>query len=304
MIRLARVEVLRFVSRRLTQVLTVLVLVAIAVTGVIVAVRSEGPSAAQYRDARTERAANVRACAKHPTDYRVQAQPGETPQQACDRQIGPVSDWVPDERFDLRDLGNIFLGTSFLLAAIGLIVGASFVGAEWHWGTAATLLTWESRRTRVILVKAFVCVVTVFVLLLGLQLVFGVVLWLDAVTRGITEGTDAAWLRSVTGHVVRAAALGSFAAAVGLAIATVGRNTAAALGAGAVYFGVVEGLVRALRPSWQRWLIGDNAVLFRTGTDNRYPPLDRSTTSSGLVLLAYSVVLVATAVAWFRARDL
>jgi hypothetical protein len=211
---------------------------------------------------------------------------------------------VPDSRFDLNGLRDILLGTSFLLAAVGLILGASFVGAEWHWGTVATLLTWEPRRVRVLLVKAVICAGAVFVLLLALEAVFSLVLWLDAATRGITEGTGgAAWLRSVVGMAARCAAVGAFAAAVGLAVATVGRNTAAALGAVFVYFAIVERLISGLRPLWQRWLIGDNVAMFLTGLDNRDPPLHRTMTSSGMLLLSYAAALAAIAVAWFRARD-
>lgn len=305
MIRLAMVELRRFVSRRLVQVLVVLLLLAIAVTGVIVAVNSKSPSAAAYADARMERTVDVRECVNHPRRYGADPQPGETPEEACERAMGPLAGLVSDKRFDLSGLRDIFVGTSFVVSALGLVIGASFMGAEWHWGTIGTLLTWEPRRTRVLLVKLLACVAAAFVLFVAIQAVLGLVLWLVAATRGITEGTgSASWLRSVAGVVVRSAALGAFSAGVGVAIATVGRNTAAALGVGFVYFGVVEGLIRGLRPAWQPWLVGDNATLFLTGIDNRFPPLHRTMTSSGLLLLAYAAGLVAVALAWFRARDL
>jgi ABC-2 type transport system permease protein len=303
-IRLALVELRRFTSRRLTQVLVVLMLLAIAVTGVIVAVHSKPPAAQALTDARMQRTLNVDECVRHPSRYGAGPRSDET-QQACERVVGPLSNWVTDSRFDLSGLGDIFIGTSFILSALGLVLGASLIGAEWHWGTMATLLTWEPRRTRVLLVKLATCVAATFVLFVVIQAVLGLVLLLVAATRGITAGTGTAtWFRSVAGVVTRVSALGAFSAAVGVAVATVGRNTAAALGVGFVYFGVVEGLIRGLRPAWQRWLVGDNATLFLTGTDTRFPPLHRTMTSSGLLLLAYAAVAVAVAVAWFRARDL
>jgi hypothetical protein len=304
-IRLAGVELRRFVWRRLTQVLVVLLLVAIAITGVIVAVNSRAPSAADLARAETWRNENVDACLDRPHRYGADPEPGETQEAACERAAGSVSTYVVDRRFELSSLRDVFLGTSVVVAALGLVLGASFIGAEWHWGTIATLLTWEPRRVRVLLVKVAVCAAATFVLFLAVQAVLGLVLGLVAATRGTTEGTGtAAWYRSVGGVAVRSAALGAFAAAVGLAIATVGRNTAAALGVGFVWFGVVEGIVRGLRPGWQRWLVGDNATTFLTGTDRGYPALHRTTTSSGLLLLAYAACLGAVAVAWFRARDL
>jgi ABC-2 family transporter len=302
-VRLLGVELRRFVSRRLTQVLLVLALVAIATTGVIVAVKSTAPTAHDYAVARSDRAMSVEECAKHPRQWGVVVGADDTATAACERVVPPASQWVGDDRYDLSGLRNTFLGTSLVIAALGLILGSSFMGAEWHSGTIGTLLTWEPRRTRVMLAKLVACVAAVFVLCLAIQAILGAVLWLVAATRGVTTGTGGAWLRSVVGVAVRSAALGAFASAIGLAVATVGRNTAAALGAGFVYLGVIEGLLRGLRPGWQRWLVGDNATLFLTGTDNRYPLLDRSMTSSGLLLLAYAAAATLVAVAWFRARD-
>ncbi len=305
MIRLILAELRRFTSRRLTQVLTILLLVGIAVTGVVVGVRSHGPSADELTRAKAERTASVQRCAERPSGYGVHPRPGESDLDACERQLEPIGNWVSDSAFDLNGLRDILLGTSLLLAAVGLILGASFIGAEWHWGTVATLLTWEPRRVRVLVVKAVACVAAVFVLLLAIEAVFSLVLWFDAATRGITEGTgSAAWLRSVVGMAVRSAAVGAFSAAVGLAVAAIGRNTAAALGTVFVYFAIVERLISGLRPLWQRWLIGDNVAVFLTGVDDRYPPLHRTMASSALVLVGYAAVSIAAAVAWFRARDL
>jgi hypothetical protein len=102
--------------------------------------------------------------------------------------------------------------------------------------------------------------------------------------------------------VAPAAALGAFAAAVGLAVATIGRNTAAALGAAFVYFAIVERLIRGLRPAWQRWLVGENGATFLIGSDNG--SMHRTMVSSGGVLLVYVSVLIAVGLVWFRARDL
>lgn len=306
MIRLAVVELRRFASRRLVQVLVVLMVLAIAVTGLILAVRSTPPSPAEIAAAHANRLETVGDCVEHPRRYGADPAAGETQQRACERAIGPLSGWVGgDDRYDLSGLRDTFLGTSFVVSALGLVLGASFIGAEWHWGTIATMLTWEPRRTRVLLVKLVACVAATFVLFVAIQAMLGLVLTLVAATRGIADGTwTATWLRSVGGVVLRTAALGSFSAVVGATVATVGRNTAAALGAAFVYFALVEGLIRGLRPGWQRWLVGDNATLFLTGIDNRFPPLHRTMTTSGLLLLAYAACLVILALAWFEARDL
>src|SRR5205823_7441747 len=60
--------------------------------------------------------------------------------------------------------------------------------------------------------------------------------------------------------LLRGAALVGMAAAVGAAIASLGRNTSAALGAAFGYLVVLEGILRGWKPWTQRWLLGNNAA--------------------------------------------
>ncbi len=206
-------------------------------------------------------------------------------------------------QFQLTTLRDVFLGTSSFLVIAGTVLGASFIGAEWHAGTLTTLLTWEPRRLRVFAAKLVAATVVIFLLAMFLQAVLGLVLAFVAALRGITEGTDAAWLRSVAGVALRSATLAAVAGAMGYAIAAVGRNTAAAIGVAFVYVAVAERLVAGLRPHWQRWLVGDNAGQFLTGENNRFPPLNRSMVGSGAVLAAYAAILLIAAFLVFRQRD-
>jgi ABC-2 type transport system permease protein len=122
------------------------------------------------------------------------------------------------------------------------------------------------------------------------------------VLRGTTDGVDATWVRSTVGIAVRIAAMGSVGAVIGFAIASVSRNTAAGLGVGFGYTVIVENLIRGLRPQWARWLVGDNAVAFITGSSPD-PSFELSMIRAGLVLALYASVLAIVAVALFRARD-
>ena len=128
--------------------------------------------------------------------------------------------------------------------------------------TVTTLLTWEPRRTRVIVAKATAGVVSVFVLTVLLQLVLGGVLAVDAATQGSTAGADGAWAAEAAGVGLRVALVSSVFAGFGFGIASIGRNTAAALGVGFGYIVIVENLVRGLRPAWAPWLLTENAGLF------------------------------------------
>jgi hypothetical protein len=182
------------------------------------------------------------------------------------------------------------------------LLGASFIGADWHAGTVATLLTWEPRRLRVILAKVIACVAGTFALVIVLEAILGGTLALVAALRGTTVGVDGAWVMGTIGVAFRVAALSCIGAAIGFAIASVARNTAAALGVGFGYTVIVENLVRGLRPQWERWLVGDNAVVFITGHSGD-ASFERSILQAGLIVAAYAAGLLIVAVAVFRARD-
>lgn len=207
-----------------------------------------------------------------------------------------------DPRFPLTMLPDILLGTSIPLLIAAWLLGASFIGADWHAGTITTLLTWEPRRVRVMVAKVIACAAAVFVLAIGLQAVLGGVLALVAALRGTTEGVDGAWLRETAGVAFRTAALSTITAAIGFAVASIGRNTAAALGAGFAYLAVIENLVRGLRPQWHGWLLTDNAAVFITGGNAGFP-FERTVMQAGALLAVYAAVLLFVGVAMFRRRD-
>ena len=112
-----------------------------------------------------------------------------------------------------------------------------------------------------------------------------------------------AWARETAGFTVRVAAVGSLTAVVGCAIATVGRNTTAALGVAFVYFAVLEGLIRGFRPQWQPWLLGDNAGQFISGEAVGPAMADKTTMDVALTLLIYVAVFVTVATIFFKNRD-
>jgi ABC-type transport system involved in multi-copper enzyme maturation permease subunit len=207
------------------------------------------------------------------------------------------------QSYDLATLPDVLLGTSFVFVILGWLFGASFVGAEWHAGTVTTLLTWEPRRTRVIVAKITAAVVSVFVLTLVLQLVLGGVLAVDAATQGSTAGADGAWAAEAAGVGLRVALVSCIFAGVGFGIASIGRNTAAALGVGFGYIVIVENLVRGLRPAWSPWLLADNAGLFLIGDPADFPNLQRSAVGAGIYLAAVATLLLVAAAAQFRVRD-
>jgi ABC-2 type transport system permease protein len=306
MTALLSVEFRRFLARRVVRFMVGLVVLGILVGGSILFVRSHPLDPARRRGliarAEANRQEQIQACASGrfgiPDD---QIPPGETLQQFCGDIIGPLQ--IQDPGFNLTHLHDVYLGTNPLLIALLVVLAASFIGAEWHAGTMTTLLTWEPRRVRVFGAKVLAAAALSFVGIVALQAFLGAVLAPSAIFRGTTDGANAAWFRSVAGLVLRAAAVGAVGAAIASALATIGRNTAAALGVAFGYIAVIEPILHAVRPKWQPWFLYDNAATFVLGNRSGFPAINRSTAGAGLVLAAYAAALLLVAGGMFARRD-
>jgi ABC-type transport system involved in multi-copper enzyme maturation permease subunit len=296
-IRLLRAELRRFLSRDVVRMFTVAVLIAIVIGGVIVAVNSKVKQAGEQYRVELERCLSGQYTAdKLPRRF-------DSLEEFCADAVRPEYFGNGDNRFQLRSLPEVLQHSAFLVVIGGLLLGASFVGAEWHAGTMTTLLTWEPRRLRVLLAKAAVAAVCVFVLMVLLLAVFAGVLSLVALTRGITAGLGDRFWRSVAGTTMRIAGCAAAGSLVGLGIAMVARSTAAAIGIGFAYLGIVEGLIRGLRPGWQHFLLADNIAVVITGADQGIMRTPVTLTRAVATVAVWAAVLVVAAAVSFRARD-
>ena len=207
------------------------------------------------------------------------------------------------QHYELIGLPDVLMGTSLVLVIVAWMMGASAIGADWHAGHLTTILTWEPRRGHVLLAKIAACLTSVFVLSVLIQVLLGVALAVAAAGAGSTAGTDSAWLTDSAGVAFRVAALSTIFAAFGFGLASAGRNTAVALGAGFGYLVIVENLVRGLRPQWTPWLLTDNAGLFIVASPIDFPLVGRSTVGAALYLAAVGAALLLAAAGLFRVRD-
>ena len=80
------------------------------------------------------------------------------------------------------------------------------------------------------------------------------------VLNGSAEGTDGAWWGALLLAMVRVALITALVAVLAVSIATIGRNTSAALIALAAWALVVERLVAGLRPQLARFMISENVA--------------------------------------------
>lgn len=216
--------------------------------------------------------------------------------------VGPTT-------FRLTDLWPDTAGDGFLLPAAVLLVltafvaGTSMVGADWRSGALSLQLTWEPRRARVLVARAAAAMLVAAAIAVVLQLLLVFALLPTALLQGTTEGADLVWWQRLFGGVLRTAVMTGLAATMGIGLATVGRNTAAAVGALFVHLNVVEPLIRALRPSWGRWLIGENTAVFVSGQALVDSPVSPSTLAALVVLTAITAASVAFALVLLRGRD-
>ena len=295
---LVRSEVLRLRSRRIVWTLALLVVAGIALATVLVAANSHGTTPAELASGKAAYEQVLHRCESGGAFRPANGQP-----LFCPANIH-LADFVPSGTFGLVLLPDVFQHTAFILIVIGLVIGASSIGADWQSGTMATLLTWESRRTRLFTVRFLVVCAGVFALTLGLLAILSLLLAAVAVTRGTTAWLDAAWVRSSIAAALRIGAVTSLGAALGLSVSMIGRATGAALAGVFVYLAVFENLIRALRSGTAPWLLGPNVVVFVIGkATNPGTEQTLSVAHAVLVIALYVAIPFAAALAWFRARD-
>jgi ABC-2 type transport system permease protein len=208
-----------------------------------------------------------------------------------------------DHRFRLVQLPDVLRHVSAFAAILAWLIGASLVGAEWRTGSMTTLLTWESRRLRVMLAKAFAAVLVSFVIVMILQGLLVGALYPAARFRGSTVGAAGHFWRSLTYLGLRSGALSAAAALLAFAVASIGRTTAAALGAVFAYLALVEGaLLGALVPASRPWLLVRNAIVFITGQQFQDVP-GRTQSQAGLIILGYAGAFFLISMLVMRERD-
>ncbi len=266
---LLKSELHRFRARRFIQVLIGLALIGWVLALVIALLNFGTPTDADYADARAE----LQQVIADQEVFRQQClnDPGPLPEgvsaeDACgppltEEDFGGVEQFLNKAPFDFVSTGTTgAVGFAALAAALAFVVGATWIGAEWSTRSLVALLFWVPRRTRVMGTKIGVLVLA--------SALFGVAAqagWL--VMGGILRtavGTDDPLPDGFWGELLavqgRSVLLTALAALLGFGLSNLIRNTGAALGIGFVYFAVVETAVRAIRPSWQPWLLTNNAA--------------------------------------------
>jgi hypothetical protein len=200
------------------------------------------------------------------------------------------------------DGGFLLIAAPFLVIGAA-ICGASVAGAEWRSGTVTTVLTWEPSRLRLHAARTISSLLLAFVISLALQLVFLAGAVPAVVAHGTAAGTSGGWWVSLLLAMLRISLVSALVAVLAVNVATIGRNTSAALVVLAAWALAVERLVAGLRPQLARFLVSENVATVVPwgqidGADFERPPWLALTS-----LVVYVAVMVVAATVHFARRD-
>jgi hypothetical protein len=209
-----------------------------------------------------------------------------------------LSDWWVAGTSD-----GVVLISSFFLLLGALFTGAAVAGSEWRAGTITTVLTWEPRRVRLNLARTAACGIVAFAVAIVLQVVFLVCFLPAVMANGTTSGTDTDWWLALIAAIARTGLLTAIAAMLAVALATLGRNTAFALGAVFAWMAVVENLIRGLRPGLAPYLWGENIATVVPWRQMKNVDFTRSPAVALGTVVLYTTIFVVLATITFHRRD-
>ena len=321
MIGLLRSELIRARSRRLLWMLVVGSVLGVIVGVGIATIRSSPPSDAELAAARRSQNRDRQVCMSGgfgPTED----QPPEgyaSLAEFCDDAF-QLSNYVHSDLIQRDALPEILQGLSLIVVLLGVLVAASLGGADWSTGSIATLLTWESRRPRVMAVRALVVGIVSFALTIFAQVVFAIAWIVGTALTGVTE-TAGGWPGHAAGLILKISVVAALFGLVAFGIANIGRSTTAAIAALLGYLVVVEGFLAAIWVGVLPWLLVRAANVVISGVplvdpfaNASYGPDGRlidvgargillSVAGGWTLIVGYAIVVLAVGIVVVQKRD-
>jgi ABC-2 type transport system permease protein len=327
--RLTRVELRRYLARDGVRWLVVGMVAIVLLTAFAAWRSSRPPTQAQLDQAQQQvvlaQADWARNGAQHLADCRAnELQARQTDPYAdfrCDSMEPTVKNFLPPQQTFAENAADWLSQVSTFVLLLALIVGATFVAAEFSTGAISTWLTFEPRRGRVFASKAVVAAVVTGVAALVVSVLAVAAFW------GATAGNHA--VGQVTARTVidlgnqsgRIAAAAAGAALLGAALGFLTRHTAAVIAVVIGWFVAVDGIVASGLLHAPRWAVMTNLEAWlRAGTTYYLQgqctpdPLGNgfscntiqkslSMASGGLTLVVLVAAVTALALVVFRSRD-
>ncbi|MEO5973996.1 MAG: hypothetical protein ABIQ38_02150 [Ilumatobacteraceae bacterium] len=206
--------------------------------------------------------------------------------------------------WDANSDGDSFLTPSALFLVVGAVIcGASVVGAEWKAGTMTTMLTWVPSRIRLHGARTLSAALLSFVISFLLQIVYLSSALPAVILNGNTEGTDFSWWGALILAMSRISFITLLVTVLAVSIATIGRNTSAALIVLATWALVIERLIAGFWPKYGRFMIAENVGTVVPWAELRGADFQRPPIVALLTLVAYLIPVVVSATILFARRD-
>lgn len=273
MTRLLSVEWLRLRSRRVFWILGVVVIAGIALSMFSLA-RDARPPSAEDRAVAEQLAARD---AQQPglqdaVDACIQAQESGNdtldypPDFDCNELLPNVDNYLNTRTVDLvGELRDGALGVASMGSLAALLIGVSFMSADWTSGVVGTQLLYEPRRRRVFAAKAAIAGIGGAAIAVVVVVLHALGVWAIASAWGTTAGFgDAAG--SLALQALRMIALVAFAGVTGLALVAALRHSTSVLGLVVVYLFFGEGLLRSFWHGIEPWLLSDRIAAWVQGS--------------------------------------
>jgi hypothetical protein len=166
-----------------------------------------------------------------------------------------------------------------------------------------TMLTWVPSRVRLHGARTCSAGFLSFVISFLIQVLYLAAAMPAVVTHGSTAGTDASWWAALLLAMMRISLVTSLVAVLAVSLATLGRNTSAALVVLATWALVIERLVAGLWPRLGRFMIAENVATVVSWAQLRDVDFERPPIVALVALVGYLAAVVAAATALFARRD-
>jgi hypothetical protein len=322
MIRLVRVEVTRYRSRR---VIALILLLAALLAALVAAKSAWDTRPITKQEAATARANaemepdsvdlkdSLTTCVADPEQY---LGTGATAQDCRDNFTGSPSSYLPREPLDLHGtLKGNGLGVALTVAGLLVIAASMFAGADWRSGSMVTQLMFEPRRIRVWAAKGIAVTLVSAVVALVTIGGFWLAMYLIAVDRDVPHGSGV--MSDVGWHVLRAVTFAMGASLGAFALTMLFRHSVATL---ALLFVLSVGgeILTFLLPidNVGRWTLGNNVYGWLETRMEFFDPTSRCARlgdcdrlahighlQGGVYLLGLLLLAVVLSVVLFRRRD-
>lgn len=329
MINLVRAELSRLAARRFVQVMVLVLVAAFTITVATTIAGSHQPTTYEYAQAEESARQERQSLQRQLAECQAARAPGASSldryhyPQGC-AGIDPDDARAENHLYGVfvfeREIRPLLMLLAAFLALFGFLVAASFVGAEMNSGGMTNLLLWRPRRLAVLGTKLG----TMLGAALGVAIVSTVVylaaFWVVGHTAGLPGHLNGQEWGDLILLAVRGLGLTLVATALGFAIATIGRHTAAALGVVAGYIVAWEMGARVVMTvidarTGDRWMLSTYLAAWVNGhieVWDQYPCYDTICNGTfsimwwhaAIVLAVLLGVFVGGAFVNFRRRDM